>query len=141
MTKKLVMALIAVVLVGAGFFGGMTYQKSQTASGPVAGGRGNLTDAQKAEMAANGGVPGAGGPGATSGRTGGMASGTVVSVASDSLTIKLASGSSRTIYLADSTTYAATSADAKSKLVAGVSVSIETTTSGDVSTAESILVK
>lgn len=151
--KKIIIALVAVVLVGAGFFGGIAYQGSKTTSG-MQSGPGNLTAAQRAKFAANGG------PGRV-GRGGGMVEGTVVSIANDSMTIKLANGGSTVVYLGSSTTYAAVSTDAKSKLVAGASVSVTTTggatsngmnnaasttsgsssSSGSVLTAQSVVVK
>ncbi len=92
--KSVVWALLAAVLAGAlGFYGGVTYQKTQTqasfASRFGAGGQGGLARGQ-------GGTNG--------GRFGGnIATGTVIAQSADSITVKQASGGSKTVFVSSST--------------------------------------
>jgi hypothetical protein len=84
MNKLIVPVVIAaIVFGGVGFFGGMQYQKSQT---PVAGAR-NF---------AGGNFSGTGASGATrrAGQNGGFVSGQIISEDSQSITIKITSGTS-----------------------------------------------
>jgi hypothetical protein len=157
--KRILIAVIAVALVGAAFFGGTLYQKSTaTAAGPgAAGGRAgaggpmaNLSTEEQAKIAAmsdterqayfetqrgsdaNGAV-GARGAG------GGLVEGEVIDVASDTVTVKIGTNS-QTIYIDDSTVVGyQEGADA---LAAGSSVLIYSTSTADnVVTATAILVK
>jgi len=117
--------LIAVVLLllglGAGFFGGMQYQKNQTSARLGGAGR--------------------------TGRFGGMGmnanasrvSGQIISVDSNSITVKLPDGSSKIILLSGNVTVDKSVAGVKSDLVSGVTVAIFGTTNSDGSvTAQTI---
>jgi preprotein translocase subunit YajC len=88
------LVLVAVVFAGVGFFGGTKYQQSQTQSqrGQLAGQLGNR------------GTPGAAnGMGRTGGFRGGQILGDIMSVDNNSITIKLADGSSKIILLSNTT--------------------------------------
>jgi len=90
--KTVMWAVLAAVLAGAlGFYGGVTYQKAQSPSGFARQGGGSGT---------TGGQRGQGGPGGA-GRfpAGGIATGTVLAQDATSITVKLATGGSKTVYV------------------------------------------
>jgi len=99
--KTVVWALLAAVLAGAlGFYGGVTYQKAQTPSfaGRTGGGFGGAN--------AGGGSGGSGGGFGRggAGRLGGnIATGTVISQDSSSITVKSANGSTKTVFVSSQT--------------------------------------
>ena len=91
MRNTIIWVVLAAVLFGAvGFYGGVTYQKSQAPSGFA--GRA-------------GGFPGAGGAGGAGGlrNSANIATGTVISQDASSITVKTASGGSKTVYVSAQT--------------------------------------
>jgi hypothetical protein len=109
MMKTVITGVLCAVLAGAlGFWGGVTYQKNQTPSLAGATARGNFQPPA-------GFVPGQmqGGPNAQGGTgnaqdnarrfAGGVATGTVLAADSKSITLKIASGGSKTVYLSADT--------------------------------------
>ena len=112
--KTVLWVVLAAVLAGAvGFYGGVTYQKAQTptftrgagfaggAGGPGGGGFG-------------GGSSAGGGQGGQGRRfaAGGIATGTVIAQDTSSVTVKLANGGSKTVYV-DTNTRVAQSTELK----------------------------
>jgi hypothetical protein len=88
MQKTIIAAVLAAVLAGAlGFFGGVTYQKSQAPSFGGAGGFGG-----------RGGFNRAGGPGGAN-----IATGTVIAQDASSITVKGGDGGSKTIFFSATT--------------------------------------
>ena len=104
--KTVIAAVLAAILAGAlGFFGGVTYQKAQTPSVAQGGlrqdGNGNFQPPA-------GFTPGQGGQGRQGGAgrfAGGIATGTVIAADTKSITVKLAAGGSKTVYLSSQTTF------------------------------------
>jgi hypothetical protein len=108
MWKTVITGVLCAVLAGAlGFWGGVTYQKNQTPSfgGGTAGGDGTFQPPAGFDPSQMPGGPGAqGGQGGTGGNgarrmAGGVATGTVLAADSKSITLKIASGGSKTVYL------------------------------------------
>lgn len=97
MMKTVIAAVLAAVLAGAlGFYGGVTYQKTQTPSfgGRFANGGGGF--------GGNGG--GFGGPGGNRGNfAANVATGTVMAIDSTSITVKTADGGSKKIFVTSQT--------------------------------------
>jgi len=121
--------VIAVVALGIGFYGGTTYAASHPARGAFAAG------------AAGGRTFGAGATGAARGtRTGGgVATGTVLSVDANGITVKMANGSSEIILTSPSTTIAKSTSGTMSDVSVGASVIVTGTPNSDGSlTASSI---
>lgn len=128
----IITVIVAVVVGGAGFFGGMKYQQSKTpafgqfranVNGQIGNGR---------MMAGNGTT-----------RTGGNGfqpvSGEITSVDEKSMTVKLTDGGSKIVILSDSTKVNETQEVDKSKLAIGSQVSAFGTTNSDGSiTAQSV---
>jgi hypothetical protein len=105
----------AVAVGGIGFAAGRMLSPSTTT-----GGGSNFGGAPQANAS---GMP-AGGPGG--GGFGGTITGTVVSVGSDSFTVKLSDGSTVTVSTTDSTTYHAQTPGSSSDLAAGQTVTVQT---------------
>lgn len=123
MNKGIVTAVVVgVMALGAGFAGGMQYQKSQ---GPF-GGR------------ASGQFSGAGGQRAVRAGTG-FATGSVLSKDEQSVTLKLQSGSTQIVFLSASTSVLRSSAGALGDIVVGAEVTAMGTPNADGSiTAQSV---
>lgn len=117
MNKSIVITIVvALVVGGAGFFGGMQYQKSQATSGQV-------------QFAQGGGRFGAN---ARFGQRGNMATfGKVVSSDANSITIAMTDGSSKIINISSVTRIEKTSAAALSDLTNGTQVAVVGTTNSD----------
>jgi hypothetical protein len=156
-----------VVLLGAAFYGGIVYQnaKGGAGDGAVAAGRPNgpagggpmpnLTAEEQAELEGmtdeerqafmqerfGGQMPGGSAPtGAGRGMGGGLVEGEVIEVADDTITIKLDSGSSQTVYTDDDTVIA--KAEGAADLAVGSGVFVAATPEADgVTTASVIVVK
>ena len=103
--KTVMWAVLAAVLAGAvGFYGGVTYQKAQSPSGFArqggGTGQGGFGGGQGGGSGTAGGQRGQGGPGGA-GRfpAGGIATGTVMAQDATSITVKLATGGSKTVYV------------------------------------------
>jgi len=88
MQKTIIAAVLAAVLAGAlGFFGGVTYQKSQVTNG-FAGRTGNFART---------------GGGAQGNLSANVATGTVIATDAQSITIKTADGGSKTVFVSAQT--------------------------------------
>jgi len=102
--KTVMWVLLAAILAGAvGFYGGVTYQKTQATNGFARGGGpgpGGFGGGQGGSGTA-GGQRGQGGAGRFG--AGGIATGTVIAQDATSITVKLASGGSKTVYVAADT--------------------------------------
>jgi hypothetical protein len=120
MKNNIVIIVILALLVGGGigFFGGMQYQKSQRPSfGQFAG----------AGFGARGGSGAAG----LRGRNGNGAVGTILSVDANSMTVKLADGSSKIVLLTTSTSFNKAAAATAGDLTVGGTVAAFGTTNTD----------
>src|SRR5512143_3871306 len=94
-----VTAVVGLVALGAGFFGGMSYQQGKTPA------------VTRQFGGANGGQ--AGQNARRFGANGGNVFGQIVSLDDKSITVKLQDGSSKIVILADSTTYSKSTAGTK----------------------------
>lgn len=122
--QTLITVLIAIIVGGAGFFGGMQFEKSKTASNPT-----NNFAAMR------------NGTGTRFGNRNGNGSGQVISQDSNSLTIKLNDGSSKIILLSSNTKFSKTDAAALSDIKAGDRIMVVGTPNSDGSeTAETIFI-
>jgi hypothetical protein len=100
--KTVMWALLAAVLAGAlGFYGGVTYQKAQAPSFSRGAGTGGLAGGGSGQGGFGGGQGGGNGRAGGAGRiaAGGIATGTVIAQDSSSITVKLPSGGSKTVYV------------------------------------------
>jgi hypothetical protein len=126
MKNKNLIISIALLLVGlgAGFFGGMQYRSIQLKNT-----RGNFAGSGGGNFQR---YVGSGNPQGTGVATRGMiTAGSIVSVDSASITVKLADGSSKIIILSGSTTYSNTVSASASDLKTGENVAITGTTNSD----------
>jgi hypothetical protein len=106
----LIIIIVAIVVGGLAFFGGMQYQKSKAPT--------RLTGAngfQRGQFGQNGGRGG-------NRSFGGATVGTIASMDNNSLTIKLQDGSSKIVDLSGSTTYSKTDSGSKTDLSVGTRV-------------------
>lgn len=111
MNKNLIIpVLIAVLMGGVGFYGGMKYQQSKVPVRQFGQGQGQ---------------------GQNRVRMGGQVTGEILAMDDKSVTVKLADGSSKIILLSSTTTFSATAAGAKSDLKVGVRVAVFGTTNSD----------
>jgi hypothetical protein len=132
MKNNLVITIIVAVIVGgAAFFGGMQYQKYQVPS--FAGRPGAFGQ----RMMGQGGTIGTG-QGGTPMRSGSFASGEITSIDSNTITIKTQDGSSKIIIYSDSTKVNKTSDGSKSDLKVGERITAVGTESSGSITAQDI---
>lgn len=126
----LVISIVAIACVGVGFFCGMKYQQTKRSSNTFAR-TGNMTNKT---------VKNGTGTGAKNGNNfGGVQLGTITAMDDTSLTVKLANGGSKIIFVSSTTAYRKTAEAAKSDLNVGDSVAVSGTTNTDGSvTATSI---
>ncbi len=130
MNPMIMTAVVAVVVAGVSFFGGMKYQQSKA---PAFGG---------GRSGANGQF--AGGQGRAVGATGSRSgfrpvSGQIVNVDAKSMTVKLQDGSSKIILLSDTTTFSKSDSGSKTDLTTGATVAVFGTDNSDGSlTAQNI---
>lgn len=127
MHKTLVGAVVAVVVVGgASFYGGITYEKGQA---PAASARGQFT-----------GGPGAGRTGARAG--GGFTTGQVVSGDANSITVQSADGSTKIVLFGTSTQVMKSTIGSVKDLSTGTNVVVTGTSNSDGSvTAQSVQIR
>lgn len=121
MNKTIIIAVVAVVVVGAGaFYGGMRYANAKApASG--SGNFANLTPEQRAARAQQFGA--AGGRGAGGGNRGaGFTTGEILSKDDKSITVKMVDGGSKIIFFSDSTQIMKSAAGSPSDLTVGQQV-------------------
>ncbi len=140
MQKILVVSVIvAVVAGGLGFYGGMTYGKSQKSSDFA-----NFTQNGQRQFAAQGGQNGGSGAmrGTRAGQAGGALSGQIIAKDDKSVTIKLANGSTKIAFFSASTQVGqfTTSSVADLQLQKDVMIIGQTNADGSV-TAQSIQVR
>jgi len=111
--KPIIVFLIALVVSGAAFYGGMQYQKSQVTSGR------NFMQGQQ-------GIGRAGGNGTGARRMGNgqPVSGEILSMDDSSITVKLIDGSSRIVLFTDKTIFNKTASVNKSELKVGEKVGV-----------------
>ncbi len=124
--QLLVLALVALLFGGAGFFGGTTYQKSQVSA--LRGGNGAAFAGRT------------GGPGQTgTRRMGGQVMGDIISADSNSVTVKLADGSSKIALITNNTSIVNSVSATTTDLKVGARVAVfgATNTDGSV-TAQSV---
>lgn len=111
----IIVILVAVVMAGAGFFGGMQYQK-----------------AQRTTFSANGTANPQGRRFGMNGQNGGAAvRGSVLSSDANSITVKLADGSSKIVLLSGTTTITEATVAAKTAMQMGMQVMAIGTTNPD----------
>lgn len=123
----LIIALVAVVCLAGGFFGGMQYQKSRVGGGPT-------------DMAGGRFTPGAGGsavPGMSANARGGAGgvSGEITAADDSSITVKTSDGSSKIVYISGSTTISKSTTGSKSDLSDGTQVMVVGSSNSDGSVA------
>jgi hypothetical protein len=158
MLKKVMVIVIGLALLGVAFFGGTLVASSSAPAGMPegAGGRAggpivqlseeeqaqleSMTDEERqAFMQEQRGGQAPGGTGGPAGRGGGLVEGEVVDVAADSVTIKLADGSSQTVYTDTDTVVGYE--DGAAEMAAGSAILVFSESSADnVVTAQAILV-
>jgi hypothetical protein len=136
--QKMVFVVIAVIIAGAAFYGGMTYGKGKSTALPNFA---NMTAEQREQMRASGGLgagrPGAGGAVGNTG--GGFVNGEIISKDDKSVTVKLREGGSKIIFFSDATKISKATDGALSDLEAGKQVMIIGKANADGSvTAETI---
>jgi hypothetical protein len=149
MKKQLLITIILVLVVGAGaFFGGMKFQKGKDS---LAGLSGQELTKKMQSLGMSGNVFGAGRniningapsgdfPGGRQFGGGGAVNGEIVSMDSQSITVKDQSGNTKTVYYSTSTTISKTTTGSSSDLSVGTQVSANGTSNSDGSvTAQTI---
>lgn len=147
-----VVAVVAAVVGAAAFYGGMLYGESKPPSAEAAMEKmRSLTPAEAAAAFQSGGFPG--GPGGLQGADGtavgggrgtggGFINGDVVSADAESITVKLADGSTKIVFFSDSTSIVKSTEGSASDLATGTGIVVTGTTNGDGSvTAERIQIR
>ena len=158
MKKQLLITIIMILVVGAGaFFGGMTFQKSKDSLSGLTGdeltkkmqtlGMSGTGFGGSRNMNVNGmppninGVPSGDFPGRRQFGGGGAVNGEIVSMDSQSITVKEQSGNTKTIYYSSSTTVSKNTTGSSSDLAVGTEVSANGTSNTDGSvTAQTIII-
>jgi pectate lyase len=123
--KIIVQIVIGLILLAGGFFGGKTYQSSKQPSNPGANGSGPMAF----------GSPPAGAKAGQPGGAGGANSGSITAKDDKSITIKLTSGSMKTIYYTNSTTVSKQSTGSLDDLATGTNISVMGSSNSDGSIA------
>jgi len=116
MNSKILIIIVAIVIAGAGFFGGIQYQKSQV--GNFAGGQGGFRQR---------GVAGAG-QGQAAFRP---VRGSILSIDTNGITVKLQDGSSKIIILPGSTVFMKEASASKDDVKTGDMVMVTGTNNSD----------
>lgn len=134
MMKKavLVAAVTGLLFGGAGFYGGMTYGKTQALSAR-GGGFQNLTPEERQQRFAQfgGGQGGQGGARLRAGQNGGFVGGEILSKDDASITVKMRDGSTKIVLLSDSTEIAKSVAGTPADLEVGKNVMVVGKTNPD----------
>lgn len=147
--QYLITIVIAIVVAAGAFFGGMSYQKSKDSLSGLSG-QNLIKKMQSLGMSGNGfgaenGTPNVNGgnfPGGANGRRfggGGMVNGQIVSMDSQSITVKQQDGSTITVYYSSSTTISKTTTGSSSDLTVGTEVSANGTSNSDSSVTASTI--
>jgi len=122
----LISVILLLVGLGAGFGGGYffrNHQLTQARAGLAAGGAAGASGFQRFA----GGTRGTG----TGGARGGAVQGSILSIDSNSITVKLTDGSTKIVILSGSTTYSNTASASESDLKAGSTVAVLGSTNSD----------
>jgi hypothetical protein len=120
-TKVIVPIILVLVGLGAGFFGGYQYRNYVLRRGfSGQAGTGNF-QRFTGTRAGNG----------AAGARGGAVTGSILSIDTNSMTVKLADGSTKIVILGGSTTYSNTAAASQSDLTTGSNVMVLGTTNSD----------
>lgn len=129
-TNTIIVTILLLIVVGGGaFYGGMKYQQSQGRSGFGQFAQSNTGNGTGQGFGRNSGR----------GNFGGATVGEIVSMDSNSITVKLQDGSSKIVNLSDSTTYSKTDSGSKTDLKTGERVAAFGTSNSDGSvTAQNI---
>lgn len=114
-TKVIVPIILVLVGLGAGFFGGYQYRNYVLRRGFTSG-NGNF------QRFTAGGTRGTGANGTRTGSFGGAVNGSILSIDANSMTVKLADGSTKIVLFSGSTTYSNTVAAQNSDLKVGSTV-------------------
>ena len=137
MKKILIIALIAVIVVGAGsFYVGMKYAQGKSGRGFA-----NLSDGQRQEFMANAGK-GLNSQGGGMRQGNNFVSGEIISKDDKSITVKLLNGGSKIVFYSDSTKISEFVDGKLSDLVIGETISVDGSSNEDGSlTAQSIQIR
>lgn len=122
MNKKIIMLVVGLVLLGAGFGGGILFRNYQLSKA-----RGSFTGANGAQRFVGGVRSGQG----SANGAGGAVVGSILSADATSITVKLANGSTKIVLLSGTTTYANTVSASQSALSVGSNVAVFGTANSD----------
>ena len=131
MTSKqwIILVVVAVVFAGGGFFGGIKYQQTKTPAGG-------------ARLAFTRGAGGPGGFGGRGGNAGSFVNGQVLSVDSNTITVKNMTGGSQVVVLAPSTQYRKAVDGSASDVTTGSMITVTGTSNSDGSlTAQNVQIR
>ncbi len=147
--QYLITIIVAIVVAAGGFTGGLFYQKSKDSLAGLSG-QNLMTKMQSLGMSGNGfggenGTPNTNGgnfsfSGGANGRRfggGGMVNGQIVSLDSQSITVKQQDGSTKTVYYSSSTAISKNTVGSTSDLTVGTEVSTNGTANSDSSVTAS----
>ncbi|MDQ5952558.1 MAG: hypothetical protein QG626_687, partial [Patescibacteria group bacterium] len=126
--KNILLSVIATaVIVGGGaFYGGMEYAKSQTPTmGDFAPNFGDIDSSQLPNM------PGGGGFNRGGAASGGFASGEILSIDDESITVKLPDGGSKLIFFSDASEITKSTEGSTEDLGAGKNITVMGTSNDD----------
>ncbi len=131
MNKKIITGVMAIVIIGGSFYGGVIYGKNIIPT------RGQFTNVQF-----TGNARGARGTGVRMGMNGGITFGEIISKDATSITIKMQDGSTKIALIASSTQIMKSSAGLLSDLATGINVTITGTANSDGSlSAQSVQIR
>ncbi len=140
MKKTLLMiAVVAIVVGGGAFYGGMKYAQGGSQRGNFA----NLTPEQRQQFTANAGAGFRSGTGqGRGGMNGGFTAGEIISKDDKSITLKMPDGGSKIIFYSDTTEVSKFTEGGAEDLVVGKNISVNGTANQDGSvTAQSIQIR
>lgn len=127
MNQKIIIGVVAVIIAGGAFYGGVTYAKSST---PM---RGNF--AQFTGRTGTAGATGARG-------MGGFVAGSIISTDASSVTIKMQDGSTKIVLVSTSTPVMKSASGSLTDLTSGTDVVVTGSTNSDGSvTAQSVQIR